>query len=277
MRTADYHEHLLKELSPRLGGGEARSVARLVLEDIFNWRPGQRPRLLTQDEQILAWTVENRLKSGEPVQYVTGVADFYGLRLRVTPDVLIPRPETEELVEFILEDHPSGSIRRVIDVGTGSGCIPLALAAQRPEWTLTGLDVSGLTIEVAKSNQETTGGNVSWLEMDILQEQPPGPYDIIVSNPPYIPPTERDRMSESTLQHEPDLALFVPEDDPLLFYRVIGNWAKAAMAPGGRLYFELNEFHYEAAGLLLRELGYEDVRARKDLSGKYRMLRASLA
>lgn len=276
MRTSDYYEHLLVELSPRVGSGEARSMARLVLEDIFRWRPGQRPRLLTQDEQILAWTVENRLKSGEPVQYVTGIADFYGLQLKVTPDVLIPRPETEELVEFILDDHPVGDSKKVIDVGTGSGCIALALQSQRSDWQITGLDVSSLAIEVAKSNQDMEDGVVNWLCADFLTDPPANQYDIIVSNPPYIPPSEKEKMGAGTITHEPELALYSPEEDPLLFYRRIGEWAKTALLPGGQLYFEINEYRYEAVGELLKSLEFKEVMARKDLQGKWRMVRASL-
>lgn len=273
MRTEDYHHHLLSELSPRVGGGEARSIARLVLEDVFNWRPGQRPRLMTQDEQILAWTVENRLKSGEPVQYITGVADFYGLQLRVTPDVLIPRPETEELVEFILEDHPAETIRSLIDIGTGSGCIPLALKSQRPSWEISGLDVSSLAIEVASSNGTAQGSPVNWIEADFLKSRPTGTFDIVVSNPPYIPPSEQHKMGTSTLKYEPELALFSPEDDPLIFYREIGKWALESLNEGGKLYFEINEFSHAAVSKLLKDIGFQKVDLRKDLQGKYRMLR----
>jgi release factor glutamine methyltransferase len=260
-------------MSPRVGAAEARSLARLVLEDVFNWREGQRARLLTQDEEILAWTIENRIKSGEPVQYITGIADFYGLQLKVSPAVLIPRPETEELVEFILEDYPVGESLRVIDLGTGSGCIPLALKSQRPNWQLTGLDVSTEALKVARENDQEQGAEIEWLETDILKEKPTGTFKIIVSNPPYITPSEKEKMSVSTLQHEPELALFVPEEDPLLFYRQIGEFAINALAPGGSLYFELNEFNYSETGALMKELGFSEVMARQDLQGKYRMLR----
>lgn len=273
MRTADYHSHLVAEMSPRVGAGEARSLARLVLEDVFHWREGQRARLLTQDEEILAWTIENRLKSGEPVQYITGIADFYGLQLKVSPAVLIPRPETEELVELILEDHPDGESLRVLDVGTGSGCIPLALKSQRPNWQLTGLDVSTEALKVARENDRQQGAEIDWLESDFLEEKPAGTFNIIVSNPPYITPSEKEKMSTSTLQHEPELALFVPEEDPLLFYRQIGEFAINALAPGGSLYFELNEFNYSETGALMKQLGFREVMARQDLQGKYRMLR----
>ncbi|PHI19882.1 protein-(glutamine-N5) methyltransferase, release factor-specific [Lewinellaceae bacterium SD302] len=248
-------------------------MARLVLEDVFKWREGQHPRQLTQDEQILAWTIENRLKSGEPVQYITGIADFYGLQLRVTPDVLIPRPETEELVELILEDHPQSKALKVIDIGTGSGCIALALKSQRPEWDITGLEMSRMAGKVAVENGEALGLNVSWTEADILTSDPGGTYDIIVSNPPYIPPSERDKMDTSALEHEPDAALFVPEDDPLIFYRRIAEWGSGALVAGGHCYFEVNEYKAGEVAEMLRTKA-EKVVVLKDLQGKPRMVRA---
>lgn len=248
-------------------------MARLVLEDVFKWREGQHPRQLTQDEQILAWTIENRLKSGEPVQYITGIADFYGLQLRVTPDVLIPRPETEELVELILEDHPQSEALKIIDVGTGSGCIALALKSQRPEWHVTGLEMSSMAGKVAVENGEALGLNVSWVEANILTNDPEGTYDIIVSNPPYIPPSEKGKMDVSALEHEPDMALFVPEDDPLVFYRRIAEWGSGALISGGHCYFEVNEYKAEEVAEMLRTMAKKVV-VLKDLQGKSRMIRA---
>ena len=295
MTTTDLARHLIDELQPVLGAGEAASVARLVLEDLFGTRRGSRPRALTQDEQLLAWTTINRLKAGEPVQYVTGIADFYGLQLTVSPAVLIPRPETEELVEWILADHGEGTLRRVLDAGTGSGCISLALSARRPAWRLTGMDVSADALAVARGNAERLGLAVAFVPGDALQltsastiesgladaspavapkEGGINGYDIIVSNPPYIPPSERDRMGASTLAHEPDLALFAPEDDPLVFYRRIAEAAKTQLRTGGQLYFETNEFNHNKVVELLRSTGWTDVQSRKDLQGKRRMIRA---
>jgi len=277
MTTLDLTQHLIDELSPLLGPGEATSVARLVLEDIFGYRRGSYPRQLSQDEQILAWTTINRLKAGEPVQYVTGIADFYGLQLRVTPDVLIPRPETEELVEWILEETTPGQELRVMDIGTGSGCIALALKHKRPEWTITGVDVSNEALTVVRENAAKQElhlvlhqGDVLDPEYSVLKET----FDIIVSNPPYILPSEKDQMSDSTIVHEPDLALFVPEEDPLLFYRKIAKIAKDALTPNGYLFFETNEFNNEQVVKLLEELGFTKVEARQDMREKWRMVLA---
>ena len=246
------------------------------MEDVFGYRQGNRPRILTEDEELLAWATLNRLHGGEPVQYVTGIADFYGLQLKVTPAVLIPRPETEELVEWILEDNPIGSVRRVVDLGTGSGCIPLALQARRPEWFCEGVDVSPEALEVAGDNCRMLKSTVLFNEGDILQGSftRTAYYDIIVSNPPYIPPSERDRMGISVLEHEPDLALFVPEDDPLIFYRRIAELGLDGLKPDGVIYLETNEHNSDQVMRLLQDLGYGRVERRKDLQRKWRMIRA---
>lgn len=277
MRTTDYEDHLITTLAPRLGVGEARSITRLVLEDVFGWRVGQRPRLLNQDEQILAWTVENRLLAGEPVQYITGIADFYGLQLRVTPDVLIPRPETEELVENILEDHPADHSLRVLDIGTGSGCIALALKHKRPNWIISAIDVSAAALAVMQENCQRLGLELQSSQVDVLRAKESGAlgsqqFDLIVSNPPYIPPSEVPKMGKSTLAHEPELALFTPEDDPLLFYRTIAELGKDHLAPRGFVYLEVNEYRAHEVSALLTEHGYFEVQLQKDLQGKERMV-----
>lgn len=278
MTTTELHEHYLRILSPRVGGGEARSMARLVLEDVFGSRPGQRPRKLEADEQQLAWTVENRLLAGEPLQYVTGIADFYGLQLRVSPDVLIPRPETEELVEWILSHYGSEEIN-VLDIGTGSGCMALALKHRRPGWQLTGLDKSAAALAVAEDNGKRLQLDVSWIEADVLSpamSEREDKFDIIVSNPPYVLASEQDRMGKSTLEYEPHLALFVTDEDPLIFYRQILEYGRGALKTSGRIYFECNEFNAEEVVKLAGQAGYSDVELKKDLQGKNRMLSARL-
>ena len=261
-----------------MGGGEANSVTRLVMEDLFGYRQGNRSRVLSQEEEILAWTVLNRLQRGEPVQYVTGIADFYGLQLKVNPDVLIPRPETEELVEWILEDYTPERICEVADLGTGSGCIPLALKARRPDWQCMGVDLSEGALELARENSELLELPVDFHHGDVLEQTlSEDKYDIIVSNPPYIPPSEKDRMDRSALEHEPKLALFVPEEDPLVFYKRLGVIAATALKPGGRLYCETNEHNSEQVLKLYQEAGFTDVVRRRDLQKKWRMVRATRA
>ena len=274
MTTKDLHEHYLRTLAPRMGAGEARSIARLILEDVFGSRPGQRPRELEAEEQQLAWTIENRVLAGEPVQYVTGIADFYGLQLQVNPAVLIPRPETEELVEMILRDH-QGLQRKVIDLGTGSGCIALALRQHRPGWDIAGWDSSTEALAVAKENGQRLELEVKWgqADMRLLDAEISEAVDIIVSNPPYIPPSEQDRMGAGTIAFEPDLALYAPEEDPLLFYRHILDWGKQVLSEEGQVYLECNEFNSDEVMALAGEKGYSEADRFRDLQGKWRMLR----
>lgn len=278
MRTNELAQHLLDELSPLLGTGEAQSVARLVLEDLFGWRRGHRPRRLTRDEELLAWTTLNRLKAGEPVQYVTGIADFYGLQLKVTPAVLIPRPETEELVEWILEENQNEASLRLWDLGSGSGCIPLAIASKRPAWNCLGSDVSQDALDIARHNAGELALDLPFIEFDLLNAvaPPSAKYDIICSNPPYIPPSERGLMSASTLAHEPALALFVPEEDALLFYRKLGEIAQSYLSPIGTLFVETNEYNNEEVAKLYAANGFTVAR-KQDLQGKWRMVKAQKA
>jgi release factor glutamine methyltransferase len=255
---------------------EAASVTRLVMEDVFGYRQNARARLLSPDEELLAWTTLNRLKAGEPVQYVTGIADFYGLQLKVTPAVLIPRPETEELVEWVLEDHPVGKQLRVLDLGTGSGCIALTLKMRRPEWVCAGMDISEEALGVARYNRERLEVEAEFSQADLRElELPPRSHDILVSNPPYIPPSEMDIMGKSTVEYEPKLALYSDEDDPLEYYRHIAELGWNSLKAGGRLYLETNERSSDRVLTLLRDRGYTDVQRRKDLQKKWRMVRAT--
>ncbi len=278
MRTDELSQYFYDALAPRLGPGEAASVTRLVLEDLFDHRKGQRPRQLSTDEEEFATRVLQRLLAGEPVQYVTGIADFYGLQLHVTPDVLIPRPETEELVEWILEDHPGTQLRSAVDLGTGSGCLPLALKSRRPTWRCEGWDISEAALAVAVANGERLGLDVRFNHGDIRQGDIllfTMRYDVLVSNPPYIPPSERAQMGASTLSYEPEVALFTPEEDPLLYYRHIATIGWTALVDEGHVYLEVNEFNSEQVEQLFQAGGYTQVQRRRDLQGKWRMLRAT--
>ena len=278
MQTDELWKHMEATLLPVLGEGEAASVTRLVMEDLFNFRRGETARALTKDEQVLADRAIERIRAGEPVQYVTEIADFYGLQMKVTPAVLIPRPETEELVEWILHAHPAGSFLRVADLGTGSGCIPLALKSKRTMWTCEGWDISEDALEIARWNGDRLALEVQFGRGDILrdghylQQQF---YDVVVSNPPYIPPSERALMGESTLRYEPEIALFAPEADPLQFYRHLSRAGQTTLVDGGQLYLEVNEFNSEAVVQLLEEDGYAEVERRRDLQGKWRMVRGT--
>lgn len=269
------HQQLIAVLTPTVGEGEARSMARLVFEDVFDWRPGRRDRELSATEVEQLQQIKTRLAVNEPVQYITGRADFYGLQLKVTPAVLIPRPETEELVEWIL-DHRSevSSAATVLDIGTGSGCIPLAIKQNWSAASVGGLDLSPDALAVAQENASELGLAVNWQEADILDEANWSSLpscDIIVSNPPYIPHEEANLMPDSVKQYEPQMALFVENQDPLIFYRQIMRLALQRLQPGGFLFFECNEFNAEEVDQIGKQLGFTHTELRRDLQGKWRM------
>lgn len=280
MRMA--REYLRTALLPTHGEGEAQAIARIVLEDVFSWKAGRRDRKLSEAEWTQLEHLTDRLLAHEPVQYITGTADFFGLRLQVSPAVLIPRPETEELVEWVLKRaqallHQKPAVR-VLDIGTGSGCIPLALKRECPELQVHGWDVSTAALEVAQANAQRLGLVVHFAQVDILDHDqwPAGSWDIIISNPPYIPHQEVELMPAKVLNHEPDLALFVENEDPLIFYRTIMHFAQQQEARPTHLFFECNEYNAPAVDQLGQERGFTPTILRKDLQGKDRMWCGSL-
>ena len=216
----------------------------------------------------------SRLKNGEPYQYVLGEAEFYGRRFKVTGDVLIPRPETEELVEWVVSD--AGDKRsRYLDIGTGSGCIAVTLAKEIANARVDAWDISEKALEVAAENAHHNKAQVNFSQVDILRPLTvSGRYDVIVSNPPYVTEAEQKDMSRNVLDFEPHVALFVPDNRPLLFYERIADLAKELLHDGGRLYFEINRDMAEAVATLLYNEGLQAVEVRNDLSGNPRMIRA---
>lgn len=287
----DYRE-MCRKLEPVYGQREARAIGRLVMEEAFDmtWSDvvaGE--RLAAGDELRLAAIVE-RLERQEPVQYVLGEADFCGMRLRVTPDVLIPRPETAELCRLIADERgadarsrqPGGY--RVLDIGTGSGCIAVTLARELAGSRVTAWDISEGALAVARQNAERTGVNVSFERVDILgswalladrlaKDGAWQPFDLIVSNPPYICQSEAADMEAHVLEHEPHSALFVPDDDPLRFYRAIGNFAQSALPDGGWLYLEVNPRFSDLICEELAGLGFDADELYDDF-GKTRFVKA---
>lgn len=211
----------------------------------------------------------------EPLQYVLGEASFYGREFGVTPAVLIPRPETEELVQRVIRTYQDQPQVRLLDIGTGSGCIPITLVAELPGAQVWGLDVSLEALAIAKENAQKLGQPVAWLHQDILREVPAvasQSLDAVISNPPYVLEEEKDLMRQNVLAFEPHLALFVPNEDPLLFYRRIAGVAQQLLKPGGRLFFEINERFAQATIDMLQQAGYQQVEAHQDLRGKERMV-----
>jgi release factor glutamine methyltransferase len=276
--TQKAYDQLVQTLIPSHGEGEARSLARIVLEDVFDWRPGRRTRPMDEQEIIDLEGLTERMLTGEPLQYILGTADFYGLKFRVTPAVLIPRPETEELVEWALEwlKSHSGS-REILDIGTGSGCIPIALAKQRTALRLTAVEVSEAARQVAAANAAEHGVEIDLRLLDFLDataRESLGRYDLIISNPPYIPQREKSLMPDLVKRHEPSLALFVEDSDPLIFYRTILNFALTHLESGGGVLFECNEFTLAEVVHLAEKLSFWTL-VRHDLQGKPRMLLAS--
>ena len=219
--------------------------------------------------------VLQRLLNEEPLQYILGTTSFRTLELQVTPDVLIPRPETEELVKWVLEDYKSINHKHeVIDMGTGSGCIAISLAKEQPLFNVTALDISSKALEIAKSNAIENKTIINFIKADITAlSSEIFPVNVIISNPPYIHPREKKEMKNNVLNNEPSIALFVPEKDPLLFYRCILEYAQKNLVPDGVIYFEINPYFLsEMKNLILSTTNYS-IEERKDIFGKVRMLR----
>jgi len=215
-----------------------------------------------------------RLLTAEPIQYILGQAPFYGRSFAVTRDTLIPRNETEELVHLIIKENP-GSGLRILDLGTGTGCIPISLALELKSPDVYALDVSAAALEVARQNAVQLGATIHFMEGSLLGEPIDLPLvDLIVSNPPYVPLRDRAEMHINVLNFEPHLALFVPDEDPLIFYRAIGIWGQQLLKHGGKLYLEIYENLADELVQLLLSQGYEQLRVQRDLNGKNRMLSA---
>lgn len=217
----------------------------------------------------------SRLAQGEPLQYVLGSTPFCGLTFGVDSRVLIPRPETAELVEWVTRD--AGASGSLLDVGTGSGCIAVTLAHNLPRWKVQGWDISEGALEVARENSRLNGADVEFSKVDILSAPKlERGFDVIVSNPPYVLESEKAQMSDTVLDHEPHTALFVPDTDPLLFYRAIAGFGKKALAQGGTLFFEINPLEASDLKMMLEQTGYHNVELRSDIYGKLRMIKAIL-
>ncbi|MEG1380134.1 MAG: peptide chain release factor N(5)-glutamine methyltransferase [Bacteroidales bacterium] len=217
-----------------------------------------------------------RLKAYEPIQYVLGSAPFLDYEFHVRPGVLIPRPETEELIELIGRENPKAGLQ-VLDIGTGSGCIAVSLALRLPEAKVTAFDISDDALAIARENATLNNARVNFRKTDILNYDPTPEkalFDIIVSNPPYVCESEKEEMTDNVLKYEPHLALFVPDTDPLLFYRQIARHALTLLRPEGKLYYEINARFGRETKEMLEQLGYRDVVIIQDIHRKERMIRA---
>lgn len=259
-------KHITEALTAGFDASEARELARWVVEE-----------LPENADSIEVSRAVDRLLQGEPVQYVFEHALWLGLDLRVTPATLIPRPETAELVSLCEAQNRKPGSLRVLDIGTGSGCIAIALKKDSPMWHVSACDISADALAVARENAERNGVDVRFFRCDILNEQPRGTFDLIVSNPPYVCESEKSAMESRVLDHEPASALFVPDHHPLLFYERIADVAQQVLSTNGWLFFEINERFGEEVATLLRERRFRDVEVLQDMFGKPRFVKGRRA
>ena len=284
------YNELWRQLTQVYDDYEAKAIARMVYEVRFGLMPsdlfiGKDTQLSTDDQKLLA-EITQRLLTGEPIQYVLGEAEFGGRTFHVEPGVLIPRPETYELCQWIMEERrgkkEEGRNTSILDIGTGSGCIACTLAAELADAEVTAWDISDDALRIATENAKRNNVHVSIEKVDVLntsllnRERPATGLDIIVSNPPYICNKERATMERNVLEHEPELALFVPDDDPLLFYRTIARFAAKALNPGGALYFEINPLYVSEMQQMLSKEGFSHTEIRNDQFGKQRFTKSCL-
>lgn len=282
------YEDLWRRLTPVYDAGEAKAIVRYVLDvgfgmsatDVYCGKVTQ----LAADECNRLEEIMLRLAAAEPVQYVLGQADFCGRTFRVAPGVLIPRPETEELCAWITEEAAARKQRgedngtaptAILDIGTGSGCIGVTLALDISGASVTAWDISEEALAIARRNAATLHAGVTMERQDALRTpDDTEKWDVIVSNPPYICRRESDAMERNVLEHEPHTALFVPDDNPLMFYRAIAGYARKALRPGGGLFFEINPLYATGMLTMLRDNGFSRIETRKDSFGKERMMMA---
>lgn len=266
--------------------GEARAIARILIEELFGLSYtdivcGATDRL-SADDTLRLDTAVRRIEQGEPLQHVLGYAEFCGNHFGVNASVLIPRPETEWLVDEgerlmngVSNAAPSAP-KRILDIGTGSGCIAISLKLRLGEAYVEAWDISEEALRTAESNAKALKAEVAFCKRDALRaEESVAPWDLIVSNPPYICDSERADMDDNVLLHEPHTALFVPDDDPLRFYRAIARYALRSLSNGGSLLFECNTRYAKATGEMMREMGFEDVTVNDDCFGLPRFVKGS--
>ena len=276
------YQELCKSLASRYSEREAKAVIRYLLEvgyglsmaDIISGAAESIP----SDEMGKKL---RRLLNGEPVQYVIGKAEFGGRIFRVTPDVLIPRPETYELCQWVKEkereERKEERDYSILDIGTGSGCIAITLALDMPQAKVEAWDISADALTVARENAQELQAKVKFEQVDVLSSLPAQGglgWVSIISNPPYICQKEAIEMEQHVLDHEPHQALFVPDEDPLLFYRAIAKYGQKALQKNGQLYFEINPAYHQELTKMLDEMGYSEIETRKDQFGRNRMIKA---
>ena len=276
MTRREIYDRVLAAAAEVYEGREAQAVAERLCEDLYGFGRFD----VVMDGQVQPEGVEEfalkevlvRLSSGEPVQYIVGRTEFLSREFTVRSGVLIPRPETEELVNLIVEENASSS-PHILDVGTGSGAIAISLALEIPTAKVEAIDISPEAVDIARENKSRLAALLSVELCDVFAFEPtPESYDIIVSNPPYIPTSERVDMRSNVVDHEPSLALFVPDERPLMFYERIADVAKVGLRDGGRLYFEIHSRLSKETAQMLHDKGFRDVTIKEDMNSKPRMI-----
>ena len=274
---------LVRQIREALHGSytdaEALSLAKMLLVEVFGFSTlelyGGKDRGFSEKEQEVLSDIVCRLQNHEPIQYIIGRETFMGLVFEVNENVLIPRPETQELVNWILEDRRADEGCKILDIGTGSGCIPISLAHFMSGAELEAWDISDGALDVARRNASQNEVKVLFRKQNVLEAVPSSScYNVIVSNPPYITEQEKVDMEANVLDWEPSIALFVPDTDPLLFYRKIAELGLEMLVAGGALYFEINRAYGEMMKTMLEDMGYNNVELRKDMFGNDRMIKA---
>lgn len=280
------YDQLRAQLQPIYDHREAAAVASAVVRHITgldnSGRLLHKMQPLAVQQQAAYEAIVQQLLAQKPLQYALHEAAFYGLDLYVDENVLIPRPETEELVHWIIQDTKNTMLNMpvaMLDIGTGSGCIPIALKKHIPAAAISAIDISDKALAVAKKNADAQHTPVQFLLLDILNRknwEALSRFNVVVSNPPYITQKEKAAMHNNVLQHEPHTALFVPDEEPLLFYEAIALFGLQHLEPQGRLYFEINEAYGKEVIEMLWRKAYREIELRKDMQGKDRMIRAVL-
>ncbi len=273
--------HIQAELSQLYSDEEIRNFGFLMVEKVTGWNRTQiivnKNTIFSSEQRNIADSFIEKLKNSEPIQYIMGETWFYGLKFKVDKNVLIPRPETEELVDWIINDVSRTESLSILDIGTGSGCIAIGLKSVLPVADVFAWDISAEALKIAAENAVHNNQNIVFQRVDILNvENETQKWDVIVSNPPYIPESEKQQINSNVLDYEPHLALFVSDRNPLIFYEKIVGFGLKHLKPGGKLFFETHQNFAQACVRLLTDKGFKDIELRKDMFNNDRMIRAVL-
>ena len=280
MKLKDFRTFFNEELSKTYPKTEIDAFFFRLIEHELNFQLTDvftKPDFSISDESMSSMkSVVTRLQKEEPIQYILGATNFYGLEFKVNPNVLIPRPETEELVSWVIEEIGDKELS-VLDIGTGSGCIPITVKQKSPQTEVTAIDISNSALQIAKENANHHKTTINFIELDILSTNKLSQkFDIIISNPPYVRELEKAEIKNNVLQNEPSLALFVDNDKPLVFYIKIAELAKEYLTENGVLFFEINQYLGTETKQMLENKGFTNVTLKKDLFGNDRMIKAFL-